>query len=384
MGLAYSAARALWWVGPADSGHGEVIQDDEAVIAGAVNGFGYRPDHFGQTLATATPLTVFNGQVGEAGVIDTPNSADCFSFSTTGGAASFTLATAAVCPTLHARLELWSSAGIIAVGDSPTALGASISATLAAGKYYVVVRSHGGYGDVGQYTLSALVPQATNGGPSLFTRAATFTLTSDHALWAADAAGNWRELSPAGTILAINTSTDAAGHPEVFALASDHSLWVNIPAGWVLLSPAGTINALAASPGNVVFALASNASLWRYNVLGWVELSPAGTILSVSAGADAAGAPEAFVRASDHSYWMYNRYGWSQTTAAVVQASGAPVAAKPVSTQQAALAQDAGSRQAAAAVPVHVTVNTLVPHEPFMPMCMCPACVAARLAAQRH
>jgi len=163
MGLAYSAARALWWVGPADSNGTEIIQNDEAVIAGAANGFGLRPDPYGQSLATATPLGYLNGVRGDAGVLDTPASADFFSFTTTGGVASFTVNPAAVGGMLHATLELWSQGRLIAVGSSPTAMGASITANLPAGSYVIEAASYGGVGDIGQYTLTAQVPQ--NWGP---------------------------------------------------------------------------------------------------------------------------------------------------------------------------------------------------------------------------
>ncbi len=418
MGLAYSAQRALWWVGPADTGNGEATQNDEAVIAGAANGFGYRPDVFGQSEPTATPLTILNGQVGESGVIDTPSSADYFTFTTSGGAASFTVNTVAVGPTLHARVALYSATGLVAIGSSAATLGASLSTTLAPGKYYVVVTSYGGVGDVGQYTLSAQVPQGTAGSTSAaFTQPATFTLTSDQALWAQDAAGNWRLLSPAGTILSVSTSTDSAGRPEAFALATDHSLWVFrggvwtilSPGGtilslsgstgdvafalasdhslwmnrhnvWTILSPAGTINALSASPGDHVFALASDSSLWLFGV-GWQELSPSGTILSVSAGADSSGAPEAFVLASNNTYWMFTQTGWAVSSASAAPPKAASVVLNPVGPKQAPLVQDAVSAKQTTESPVQTATVPLIPHEPFMPLCMCPWCVAARLKA---
>jgi hypothetical protein len=60
MGLAYNSQRVLWWIGPTDTG---ATQDDEAVIAGSTNGFGYRPDLFGQSAATATGLGALTGGV---------------------------------------------------------------------------------------------------------------------------------------------------------------------------------------------------------------------------------------------------------------------------------------------------------------------------------
>ncbi len=138
-----------------------------------------------------------------------------------------------------------------------------------------------------------------------------FTTETDHSLWGQNPSdGQWVELSPAGTILAISASKDASGRNEVFALASDDSLWVHTVAGWSDLSPAGTIDALSASPKDVVFALGTDASLWRHAAAGWTELSPAGTVLSVSGGADASGGAEAFAVASDHSLWQFDRSAW--------------------------------------------------------------------------
>jgi hypothetical protein len=62
---------------------------------------------------------------------------------------------------LDARLELRSAAGILLVSpDADNSFGATISMTVSAGTYYLVVASHGGYGDVGQYTLSGTIAAA--------------------------------------------------------------------------------------------------------------------------------------------------------------------------------------------------------------------------------
>jgi hypothetical protein len=143
--------------------------------------------------------------------------------------------------------------------------------------------------------------------------ATTFVVGLDQSLWAnSTTAQTWTVLSPPGTILACSPSTDSSGADEVFALAKDHSLWVHNTAGWALLSAAGTITGMAASPGDVVFALAGNASLWQHSgAAGWAILSPASTILSISAGSDANGA-EVFAIPSDESLWQHNSTGWSQ------------------------------------------------------------------------
>jgi Metallo-peptidase family M12B Reprolysin-like len=444
MGLAYNAARALWSVGYADVNGAAAIQNDEAVIAGSTNGFGYRPDYYGQSFAAATPLTVLSGQPGAVGVLDAPTSIDYFSFTTSGGAVSLSVTTAAVGPTLHARLELYSGSTLIAVSDSPTTLAASISTSLAAGHYYVLVRSNGDYGDVGQYALSVNAPTSGSVPGGVPSQATTFTLTSDHALWAVKVAAQTSTLlSPAGTILAISPSKDASGHDIVFALASDHSLWVYNPTGWVMLSPGGTIsdlsastnsivfalasdhslwehgqagwailspaatiNSMSASPGDVVFALASDHSLWRHNSAGWLSLSPSGTILSVNAGTDSAGGAEATVVASDYSLWQFDKNVWQMLAPAGSTSPASPTTPSatlvaPTNGGQSALNQAGSttgdsnastqnkSQQATGVGADHTTdgatsdagTSLKIPTEPYIPMCMCPACIAARKAA---
>jgi hypothetical protein len=51
---------------------------------------------------------------------------------------------------------------VVASADTAS-LGETLSANLAAGTYYLVVRSHGVYGDVGTYSISGTAPQ----GPSV-------------------------------------------------------------------------------------------------------------------------------------------------------------------------------------------------------------------------
>jgi hypothetical protein len=66
---------------------------------------------------------------------------------------------AALGANLDATVGLFDGAGNLIASADPNAtdrgeLGAELTATVARGTYYVVVGSHGGYGDVGQYTVS--------------------------------------------------------------------------------------------------------------------------------------------------------------------------------------------------------------------------------------
>jgi hypothetical protein len=146
---------------------------------------------------------------------------------------------------------------------------------------------------------------------------AVFTVTPDGALWGQNFTGaGWASLSPAGTILADSPSTDAAGKPEVFALAGDHSLWVRTAGAWTMLSPAATIAAQSAAPGDVVFVVAGDNSLWTHTSAGWALLSPAGTILECAAGVDPSGRAEVFALAGDASLWRHTTAGWAELSPA--------------------------------------------------------------------
>lgn len=165
MGVGYYAARTTWHYGPTAAGP-NALQDDMALLAGPLNGFGYRPDDHGDTLATATPLPITGGQFQLDGLIHQPTDLDVFSFTTTGGLASFQLRVAPYGPNLDAVLELWNASGQVLASHAPsTSFGASLSLTLDAGTYYVVARSSGGYGNVGQYTLEGTIAGATAGSP---------------------------------------------------------------------------------------------------------------------------------------------------------------------------------------------------------------------------
>jgi hypothetical protein len=152
-----------------------------------------------------------------------------------------------------------------------------------------------------------------------------FAVPTDHSLWEHSGSG-WQMLSPAGTILSVSAGSAANGAGVAFALTSDASLWEYNPAragtgpfkpdGWALLSPAGTILAVSAGAQEDVFALASDQSLWEFSQGAWTLLSPAGTILSIQAGTSASGADVVFALASDHSLWQNAAGAWAELSPA--------------------------------------------------------------------
>jgi hypothetical protein len=159
MGNSYYAARGLWWYGTTTSS--STFQDDMAILSNATNGFGYRADDHGGTPATATALTVNGSAASGSGIIERTNDADFFSFTTSGGQVSFTATVAQHGPTLDLRLEIQNASGTVLASASTSSLSESITTNLAGGTYYLVVRSQGSYGDVGQYTITGTLPSGT-------------------------------------------------------------------------------------------------------------------------------------------------------------------------------------------------------------------------------
>src|SRR4029079_18111404 len=99
--------------------------------------------------------------VAASGLIGRADDRDVFKFATAGGQTTVNLHVAQLCANLDSVLELQNSLGkTVAVASPGTSLGASLSASLAAGTYYLIVRSSGGYGNLGRYSLSGSVGAA--------------------------------------------------------------------------------------------------------------------------------------------------------------------------------------------------------------------------------
>ena len=158
MGASYFADRGLWWRTNEFPGQNspQPVQDDLLVLSGPLNGFGYRTDDF----VSPNPIAGAGSEAAPwqaSGVIETLSDADLFLFTVPGGTVDFSLDVAALGPMLDARIELREaiSSALIASADPSNSLGATLSdVALAAGSYQLVVRGHGSYGDLGQYTLT--------------------------------------------------------------------------------------------------------------------------------------------------------------------------------------------------------------------------------------
>ncbi len=223
------------------------LQNDLDVIASYENGFGYRADDHGNSFGTATALWGTLAGLPEqalsvAGIVEQMTDADYFRFQTTGGQITVTLNVAEIAPNLDARLELWRPVTILttragtttiakpqrlAWDDLADQLGAAITMALPAGTYYLVVRSHGQYGDLGQYTLGGdlnLAPRRVEVPLSQFIGQRTFSTTSiPSALGASSDAMVFD--SPAMDVLAaLPVKQSGAGAPSPGSMSSPRKI----------------------------------------------------------------------------------------------------------------------------------------------------------------
>lgn len=164
MGVGYYSAVTTWYNGPNNLGANS-LQDDMSIISGASNTFGYRADEAGDNTASTTSLSLNGNTVSGSGIVGRNTDQDFYRFSTSGGAVNISASTASVGANLDVVLEIRRADGSLVTSAAPTtSLSATITANLSAGDYFLVVRSTGVYGFVGQYTLAGTVPAGAPGG----------------------------------------------------------------------------------------------------------------------------------------------------------------------------------------------------------------------------
>jgi hypothetical protein len=175
MGTGYYADRTTWHRGPTSAGASST-QDDVSILASTI---GWRPDDVGDTMATARRLST--SSVNVAGIIGSTSDVDMWSFTTGGGVVSLQVAGAQYGGNLDVRLELRNGSGqTVAVAAPSTSLGATLSATVGSGTYYVAVRSTSGYANMGQYALRGTLPAAgaaVTGSPEIGVRMSSTELS---------------------------------------------------------------------------------------------------------------------------------------------------------------------------------------------------------------
>lgn len=155
--------RALWFQGT-DSLRSTSIQNDLFGLARLENQFGFRPDEYGDTREDAAAFPdVFGTSLGAYGVINSRTDADFFKFTLSQrGFVEFKTRVAPFAAMLDSTLEIQDINGNIIAREATSSQTEEIQMDLAAGTYYLVVRSANQMaGDVGQYWVDATVPMGT-------------------------------------------------------------------------------------------------------------------------------------------------------------------------------------------------------------------------------
>lgn len=167
MGVGYYKELTQWSKG--EYAYANNTQDDLAIITGN-NGFGYRADDYGDSIADSSALTVDQGTVVQSGIIERTDDFDVFTFLTGAGNVTFNVTPFERGPNLDIAAALLDATGSVIVSANPSGtLSASLSATLAAGQYFVQITGggqgdplNGGYSDyssLGAYTINGSIVQ---------------------------------------------------------------------------------------------------------------------------------------------------------------------------------------------------------------------------------
>lgn len=177
MGAGYNAAFTQWSKGEYSSATN--LEDDLAILSNSTNGFGYRTDDKGDTLATAPLLTLQSGSttlVADGGIIEKNTDLDLMRFVAGSGTVNLQVRPASISPNLYLKADLLDSAGNVLLSRTATktATTLTLSQSVTAGTYYLRVDGVGmpvaagssppysydvsGYGSIGEYGISGSIP----------------------------------------------------------------------------------------------------------------------------------------------------------------------------------------------------------------------------------
>jgi PKD repeat protein len=168
MGVGYYADVVQWSKGEYSLANNK--QDDLAVIP--TYGAPLRTDTVGGDIATATLLSGSSFTV--PGGIERRTDLDVFRFTTGAGTVSFSAAIAAPSPNLDTLLSLYDGLGNVITSANPSGMAGALSATVAAGTYYLAIdgaasgdaiTGYNDYASLGQYVLNGTVVAGTNQSP---------------------------------------------------------------------------------------------------------------------------------------------------------------------------------------------------------------------------
>ena len=193
MGASYYKPLVQWSKGEYLSASNK---EDDLVLITTRNGFGFRTDDFPNSLTTAPLISgaVVSGlfTVSQYGVIEQRTDSDWFKIIAGAGTISLTAVGRSVNTMLDIRMDLYNSSGtLVATSNSATSVTAALTATVAAGTYYVKIDGVGmgdplstgytDYGSLGRYRISGSYPPTSNVTAAYNATTKVLTLTGNAA-----------------------------------------------------------------------------------------------------------------------------------------------------------------------------------------------------------
>lgn len=181
MGVGYYKEVTQWSKGEYPSANN--LEDDTTVMLG--EGISLRVDEHGDSIANATVLG--GTSVVSNGIVSTVADADLFRFTTGAGMVSFTATPAVPSPNLDVQLAVYDGSGTLVTFSNPVGMAGSLSASLAAGTYYLAVDGVGtgsplteynDYGSLGEYSLAGNLVPTGNQAPIVAASATPTTGTA--------------------------------------------------------------------------------------------------------------------------------------------------------------------------------------------------------------
>jgi PKD repeat protein len=143
-------------------------QDDLAVM----NTFlAYMSDDYGNSISSASPITVSGGNISASGFIEKNTDMDFFTFNSSMGTTTINVKVATLSPNLDVEATLYDATGKVLLTANPSTMGATLSGTLSGGTYYLSVKGVGAgdlttgysnYGSLGQYYITGTIPVNTS------------------------------------------------------------------------------------------------------------------------------------------------------------------------------------------------------------------------------
>ena len=283
MGSGYNRVCTQWSKGEYTGANN--TQDDLAIITNSTNGFGYRTDDYGNNYNTASLLSVVGDSVKNLsieGIIEKSSDVDAFKFSVNASSnVNLVFKPFETKPNLDVKVSLYKADNtLVTSNDVAGAQNATLSTTIPAGDYYILVEGVGygsplntGYSDyasIGYYKFYGVIPNATSVVVGNLLPNVNITSPVDNAsvtsktnltisVTATDTDGNISkvEFYNGSTLLSAQTSA-----PFTY-------VWPNITAGSYVFTAKAYDNENASTVSNIVNVTVKDSVIYACSAAEW-------------------------------------------------------------------------------------------------------------------